>query len=179
MAAGESLVETFALATTCRHVTIHITTERPVEFVDVTPELEALIAQIGIDVGFINVQSLHTTTSIVVNEHEPQLLADFTELLERAAPSGASYRHDDVRLRTVNVIAGERINGHSHCQALLLASSVCLNIAGGCLQLGRWQRVFIAELDGPQTRDLSILIFGTSAQAHCEPSLRARSPLAR
>ena len=116
--------------------------------------------------GFVNVQSLHTTTSIVVNEHEPQLLTDFAAVLERAAPPGASYRHDDVRLRTVNLIAGERINGHSHCQALLLASSVCLNIANGCLQLGRWQRVFLAELDGPQTRDLSVVIFGTSAQAH-------------
>ena len=160
-------METFALATTCRHMKIQIATERPFEFIDVTPDVEALVAQTGIDVGFVNVQSLHTTTSIVVNEHEPQLLTDFAELLERAAPPCASYRHDDVRLRTVNLISGERINGHSHCQALLLASSVSLNIANGCLQLGRWQRVFLAELDGPQTRDLSVLIFGTSAQAHC------------
>jgi secondary thiamine-phosphate synthase enzyme len=157
-------MEAFALATTCRHKKIQIATERPFEFVDVTADVEALVAQTGIDVGFVNVQSLHTTTSIVVNEHEPQLLADFGELLERAAPSGAAYRHDDVRVRTVNVTAGERINGHSHCQALLLSSSVCLNIANGCLQLGRWQRVFLAELDGPQTRDLSVVIFGTGAQ---------------
>ena len=159
-------METFAPDTTYRHVKIQIATERPFEFVDVTPDVEALVAQTGINVGFVNVQSLHTTTSIVVNEHEPQLLTDFAELLERAAPPGASYRHDDVTLRTVNVTSGERINGHSHCQALLLASSVCLNIANGCLQLGRWQRVFLAELDGPQTRDLSVLIVGTSAQAH-------------
>jgi secondary thiamine-phosphate synthase enzyme len=163
---GEFSMETFALAATCRHMKIQIDTEHPFEFIDVTPDIQALVAQTGIDVGFVNVQSLHTTTSIVVNEHEPQLLTDFAELLERAAPPGASYRHDDLTLRTVNVISGERINGHSHCQALLLASSVCLNIANGCLQLGRWQRVFLAELDGPQTRDLSVLIVGTSAQAH-------------
>jgi secondary thiamine-phosphate synthase enzyme len=155
-------METFALATTCRHLKIQIATQRPFEFVDVTPDVEALVVQAGIHVGFVNVQSLHTTTSIVVNEHEPQLLTDFVELLERAAPRNASYRHDDVRLRTVNLISGERNNGHSHCQALLLASSVCLNIAHGCLQLGRWQRVFLAELDGPQTRDLSVLLFGTT-----------------
>ena len=159
-------METFAPAATCRHVKIQIATENRFEFIDVTPDVEALVAQAGVTVGFVNVQSLHTTTSIVVNEHEPQLLTDFADLLERAAPPGASYRHDDVTLRTVNVIPGERINGHSHCQALLLSSSVCLNIANGCLQLGRWQRVFLAELDGPQRRDLSVLIFGTSAQAH-------------
>ena len=51
---------------------IRIATERPFEFIDVTPDIEALVAQAGIDVGFVNVQSLHTTTSIVVNEHEPQ-----------------------------------------------------------------------------------------------------------
>jgi secondary thiamine-phosphate synthase enzyme len=158
-------METFALAATYRHMKIQIATERAFEFIDVTPDVEALVAQTGISVGFVNVQSLHTTTSIVVNEHEPQLLTDFAALLERAAPPDASYRHDDVRLRTVNVISGERVNGHSHCQALLLASSVCLNIADGCLQLGRWQRVFLAELDGPQTRDLSVLVCGTSAQA--------------
>ena len=158
-------METFAPDTTYRHLKIQIATERPFEFIDVTPDVEALIAQAGIHVGFVNVQSLHTTTSIVVNEHEPQLLTDFAEMLERAAPPTASYRHDDVRLRIVNVIPGERINGHSHCQALLLAPSVCLNIANGCLQLGRWQRVFLVELDGPQTRDLSVVIFGTSAQA--------------
>ena len=159
-------METFAPATTGRHMKIQIATERPFEFIDITPDVEALVAQTDIEVSFVNVQSLHTTTSIVVNEHEPQLLADFAELLERTAPPGASYRHDDVRIRTVNVIAGERVNGHSHCQALLLASSVCLNVANGCLQLGRWQRVFLAELDGPQTRDLSVVIVGTSAQAH-------------
>jgi secondary thiamine-phosphate synthase enzyme len=159
-------MDTVTVAPTYRHLKIQIATERPREFIDVTPDVEALVAQTGITVGFVNVQSLHTTTSIVVNEHEPQLLTDFAEVLERAAPPGAPYRHDDVRVRTVNVIPGERINGHSHCQALLLASSVCLNIADGCLQLGRWQRVFLAELDGPQTRDLSVLIVGTSAQAH-------------
>jgi secondary thiamine-phosphate synthase enzyme len=163
---GEFPMETFALAATWRHMKIQIATERPFDFIDITPDVEAFVAQTGISMGFVNVQSLHTTTSIVVNEREPQLLTDFAELLERAAPPGASYRHDDVTLRTVNVTSGERINGHSHCQALLLASSVCLNIANGCLQLGRWQRVFLAELDGPQTRDFSVLIFGTSTPAH-------------
>jgi secondary thiamine-phosphate synthase enzyme len=159
-------MDTLAAGTLCCHTKIQIATERRFEFIDVTPDVERLVVRAGVDVGFVNVQSLHTTTSVVVNEHEPLLLTDFADLLERAAPPSASYRHDDVRLRTVNVVPGERINGHSHCQALLLASSVCINIANGCLQLGRWQRVFFAELDGPQTRHLSVLIFGTSAQPH-------------
>jgi secondary thiamine-phosphate synthase enzyme len=157
---------TLAPAPTCRHMKMRIATDRPCEFIDITADVEALIAQSGVGVGFVNVQSLHTTTAVVVNEHEPQLLTDFADVLERAAPPGAAYRHDDATLRTVNVMPGERVNGHSHCQALLLASSVCLNIADGCLQLGRWQRVFFVELDGPQRRDLSLVVFGTGAPAH-------------
>ena len=77
-------------------------------------------------------------------------------------PGRAGYRHDDVRIRTVNVTPGERLNGHAHCRALLLGASACINVIGGALQLGRWQRVFLAELDGPRDRDISVLMLGES-----------------
>jgi len=32
------------------------------------------------------------------------------------------------------------------------------------LLLGRWQRVFLAELDGPRPRDISVLLIGEAAQ---------------
>ena len=47
------------------------------EFIDLTARIEALAAEAGIHAGLVNIQSLHTTTAIVVNEHEPLLLADF------------------------------------------------------------------------------------------------------
>jgi len=71
-----------------------------------------------------------------------------------------SYRHDDPALRTVNLTPDERINGHAHCRALMLAPSACLNVIDGCLQLGRWQRVLLAELDGPRERQVAFLILG-------------------
>lgn len=142
------------------HAHIRIATDRPTEFIDLTERLEALVAQSGIRFGFVNIQSLHTTAAIVVNENEPLLLTDFAAVLERSAPAGAIYRHDDVALRTVNLTADERVNGHAHCRALLLSPSVSLNVIDGRLLLGRWQRVFMAELDGPRTREISILIVG-------------------
>ena len=75
------------------HAHIRIATDRPTEFIDLTERLEALIAQSGIRFGFVNVQSLHTTAAIVVNENEPLLLTDFAAVLERSAPAGAIYRH--------------------------------------------------------------------------------------
>jgi len=153
-------METLAPSATYRHTKIRITTARPTAFIDLTERLEELVAEAGIGFGIVNVQSLHTTTAIVVNELEPLLLTDFATLLESAAPRNAGYRHDDVTARTVNVTADERINGHAHCRALLLGPSACLNVIDGKLLLGRWQRVFMAELDGPRTREVSVLIVG-------------------
>jgi secondary thiamine-phosphate synthase enzyme len=152
-------METLAPTSTWRHRRIRITSRCPTEFIDITDQLEALVAEAGIDAGFVNVQTLHTTTAIVVNEHEPLLLGDFRALLEQIAPLGRPYQHD-VGIRAVDPVPDERRNGHSHCRALLLAASICLNVGDGRLQLGRWQRVFLAELDGPQLREVSIVVVG-------------------
>jgi secondary thiamine-phosphate synthase enzyme len=149
-----------ATAPTRQHARIRITTDHPLQFVDLTDRVESFVADAGLDAGLVNVQSLHTTTAIVVNEHEPLLLEDFGALFEATAPSGAVYRHDDMDIRTVNLVPEERRNGHAHCRALLLPTSACLNVIDGRLQIGTWQRILLVELDGPRTRDISILLIG-------------------
>src|SRR5262245_3790507 len=140
------------------HIRIRLTTTRPTEFIDLTDRLCRFIADTGVCFGMLNVQTLHTTTAVVVNEHEPLLLGDFQTLLEAAAPDEGTYRHDDTTIRTVNMTDAERPNGHAHCRALLLPSSACVNVINGRLLLGRWQRVFFVELDGPRERELSVLV---------------------
>ena len=149
---------------TCHHARMHLTTTHPTEFVDLTDRLDRLVADAGLRLGILNVQTLHTTTAIVVNEHEPLLLADFQSLVEAVAPADGRYQHDDTRARTVNLTDAERPNGHAHCRALLLPPSVCLNVVSGQLLLGRWQRVFFVDLDGPRERDISVIVFGEVAQ---------------
>ncbi len=138
---------------------VHITTSRVTQFIDITERIQTLVRESGVGCGIVNVQTLHTTTGIVVNEHEPLLLDDFESTLERVARTGGQYRHDS-GARTVNLTAGERPNGHAHCRALLLGTSASLNVVGGALRLGRWQRVFFAEMDGPQDRAISVVIVG-------------------
>jgi secondary thiamine-phosphate synthase enzyme len=158
-------METLTRISACRHTTsIRLTTTQPTEFIDLTDRLQRLVADAGLRFGILNVQTLHTTTAIVVNEHEPLLLADFQSLLEAAAPNDGRYQHDDTTTRTVNLTDPERPNGHAHCRALMLPTSACLNVTGGRILLGRWQRVFFVELDGPREREVSVLIFGESAR---------------
>jgi secondary thiamine-phosphate synthase enzyme len=148
------------MVTVRRSERVRLVTEHPTEFIDITDRLHLRVAQSAIRFGVLNIQTLHTTTAVIVNEHEPLLLADFQSLLEGAAPISARYRHDDTAARTVNLTDTERPNGHAHCRALLLSASVSLNVVDGCLELGRWQRVFFVEFDGPRERDISLLLLG-------------------
>jgi secondary thiamine-phosphate synthase enzyme len=158
------LSDTLAPASLCRHLSLRLETQRPTEFIDLTDRLEALVRQTGVHCGFVNIQTVHTTTAVVVNELEPLLLDDFSFLLEYLASRHIDYRHDDVSRRTENVTPDERVNGHAHCRALLLGASVCLNVVDGCLRLGRWQRVLFAELDGPRERILSVTAIGAARE---------------
>jgi secondary thiamine-phosphate synthase enzyme len=155
-------METLARTSTFRHTTIRIDTQHATQFIDLTDEVHAFVLESRVHTGVINIQGLHTTTAIFVNEHDPLLLSDVAALLERIAPQDGYYRHDNVSLRTSNCVLADRPNGHSHCRALLLAPSVSLNIASGRLQLGTWQRIFLAELDGPRPRTVSVAVIGDS-----------------
>jgi secondary thiamine-phosphate synthase enzyme len=151
---------TFPSVGVCGHALISITSVRPTEFIDITDRINALVAASNISEGIVNVQALHTTTAILINEHEPLLLTDFETTLNQTVPIDVVYRHDDRNLRTVNLTPDERTNGHAHCRALLLGASVCVNIVDGRLMLGRWQRLFFAELDGPRERVVSTMVLG-------------------
>lgn len=151
---------TIATDAICQHVTLTVSTFTAPEFIDLTDRLKSMVADSGIRLGVANIQSLHTTAAIVINEHEPLLLEDFRAHLERLAPKWATYRHDDASIRTVNIAPDEPANGHAHCQALTLPASQCVNIVDGRLHVGRWQRVFLVELDGPRRRDVSVMLIG-------------------
>ena len=139
---------------------VGVETERHLQFLDVTDEVTRSLAESGVQNGFAVVFSRHSTAGIRINEHEPLLLEDMATLLERVVPQETSYRHDDFSVRTVNLTEGERVNGHSHCRSLLLGASESVPVAGGKLLLGRWQRVFLVELDGPRPRTVSLLVMG-------------------
>ena len=138
---------------------VRVRTDEGLAVIDLTGRVERFLRAARLEAGWVNVQTRHTTTGICVNENEPLLLADLEALLERLAPRGAGYAHDALHLRA-GVPPDERPNGHAHAKALLLRTAETLNVAGGRLQLGRWQRVLLVELDGPREREISMLAMG-------------------
>ena len=139
---------------------ISLNTSATLDFIDITEKIQVAIKNSGIRNGIVNIQSLHTTMAIVVNEAEPLLIGDMKRLLEKLAPQTEKYEHDNFEIRTVNMCDGECANGHAHNKAIHLPTSIVLNIFEGELQLGRWQRVFAIEFDRARPRQVAVQIMG-------------------
>lgn len=142
------------------HHTLALQTVECLQFIDITEAILELVRKAAIRNGLVNVQTRHTTTAILVDEHEPLLLEDMKKALERLAPRGGAYQHNDLDIRTANLSPEEPANGHSHCKALFLRTAETLNIVEGAILLGRWQRIFFVELDSARKRTVSVLILG-------------------
>jgi secondary thiamine-phosphate synthase enzyme len=139
---------------------VELRTQKPLQMIDITELVEERVRRSAVAEGVLSVQTLHTTAAVVMNENETRLLKDFERLFERLAPVQGRYEHDDLDARWPKPAPDERRNGHAHCRALVLGGSVTLNVTGGRIELGGWQRVFLVELDGPRTRALSIHVLG-------------------
>lgn len=129
-------------------------------FVDLTEAVAEVIERSGIKSGQVLVYSRHTTAAVRVQEDEPLLLEDIKACLERLAPPELPYRHNDFRERTVNMTDDESPNGHAHCQHLFLGVSETVPVVHGQLALGRWQRIFLIELDHPRRREVHVQVLG-------------------
>ncbi|MBI2856503.1 MAG: YjbQ family protein [Chloroflexi bacterium] len=135
-------------------------TTRAPEFIDITEGVCGFIQDSQVLNGIAVVYSKHTTAAIKINENEPLLLKDMEEFLERVASRNGHYMHNDFTIRTVNMTEDECPNGHAHCQHLFLGTSETIPIVNGQSQLGRWQSIFLVELDMPRPREVVIQILG-------------------
>ena len=133
------------------------------DFVDLTEELRRAVKDSGVTDGAAVVFCPHTTCQLLINEWEDGALDDFRRHLTELVPDeGAYYRHDDFELRTQNLHADERKNGHAHVKAMLLsATSHAIPVAAGEPSLGTWQRLLFFEMDEPKDRTITFQVFGS------------------
>ena len=154
---------------------IEVYTSTAPEFLDLTDQVERIVTRSGVSDGMAVVFSRHTTAAIIINESEPLLLEDMADFLERLAPRAATYRHNDFAVRTVNMTPDESPNGHAHCLQLVLGASQTIPIRNGQLALGRWQRIFLVELDHARPREAVVQAFGVTGAARPAPVRIGRS----
>lgn len=140
---------------------LQVQADRAPQFIDITDAAAAVVAESGLTDGLVSIFSPHTTAAIKINEHEPLLIQDMERFLARIADPAHPYAHNDFTIRTVNMTADESPNGHAHCQHLLLSTSETLPLHDGRLLLGRWQRIFLVELDRPRPRQVVVQVLGS------------------
>lgn len=135
-------------------------TTGPRQFIDITDDVERVVALSPIADGWVTVFSKHTTAAIKINEHEPELLKDLSRPLASVAPESDAYFHNDFTVRSVNMNEEECPNGHAHCQHLLLGASETIPLIDAQLMFGRWQRICLIELDHGRARDVVVSVMG-------------------
>ena len=138
--------------------TIEIDTTARVEIVDLTDTVMAFVRRSGVKEGLLSMWSMHTTCSVFINESQTALDTDIKTFLETVVRRADYYQHNDPAHSDC-----DRQNADSHLRAMVLGHSVTMQISGGELVVGRWQRVLCAELDGPRTRTVRAQVMGLSA----------------
>lgn len=124
---------------------LDLATSQPIEFVDLTDAVVAWVRASGVRDGLLTVSSPHTTARITLNEREARLQEDMVRFLDRLAPADAPYGHNVAPV-------DDRLNAHAHLLGLFLNATETIPVADGTPQLGRWQALFLVELDGPRPR---------------------------
>ena len=136
---------------------LEVQTSKRMEIHDLTETVREMVRATGVSAGLVTVSTMHTTTAVFVNEPQSALLDDVQHLLERLVPRGDDWKHNDPRYSDC-----DRSNADAHLRAIMLGSSVTLQVAEGALTMGQWQRVLMAELDGPRKRGLVLQVLAAS-----------------
>ncbi len=124
-----------------RWETLRVRSSARTDLIDITDRVAAALPERAD--GALVLFTPHATAGLLLNEHEQQLLGDIRTWLERAVPQDATYAHNHID-----------DNANSHLRAIVLGSSLVVPVEEGRLALGRWQRIFFVELDGPRPRQV-------------------------
>jgi secondary thiamine-phosphate synthase enzyme len=132
-----------------------VETDRRIELVDITETVMDHVRRSGIREGMASLWSLHTTCALFINEAQKALHADILRVLEEVVHRDAAWMHNDPQHSDC-----DRMNADSHLRAMLLGHSVALQVSAGEPVLGQWQRVLVAEMDGPRARTIRMQLMG-------------------
>ena len=137
--------------------TLNLQTAERVELVDLTERIAGVVHTSGVKEGLVSLWSLHTTCAVFINENQSALHADIKHFLELTVSRTGKWKHNDPEHSDC-----DRNNADAHLRAMLLGHSMTLQVTGGELVLGQWQRVLAAELDGPRIRSVRVQVQGVA-----------------
>ena len=139
----------------CHSITLELLGGTGTDIFDVTPQVAQIVAQSKVRSGLVTVHVAGSTGAVTTIEYEPGALADLKALLERLAPQGADYAHEQ---------RWHDGNGHSHLRAALMGPSLTVPVCEGRPVLGTWQQIIVLDFDNkPRQRRVLVQVLGEEA----------------
>jgi secondary thiamine-phosphate synthase enzyme len=124
------------------------------DIIDITAKVREELRHSRIEKGLLTLFVAGSTAALTTIEHEPGLIQDLKEFVEKFIPSDRRYHHDD---------RWGDDNGFSHLRAAFFGPSLAIPVEGGLPLLGTWQQVVLLDFDNrPRTREIVIQLIGES-----------------
>ncbi|OGO10445.1 MAG: secondary thiamine-phosphate synthase enzyme [Chloroflexi bacterium RBG_13_68_17] len=121
-------------------------------FVNITPQVQACLAESGIREGLVLVNAMHITASVFVNDDEDGLHRDYDRWLEALAPHEPVGHYDHNR-------TGED-NADAHLKRQIMGREVVAAVTDGEMDFGPWEQIFYGEFDGRRKKRVLVKIIG-------------------
>lgn len=120
---------------------IEVTSQDRRQLIDITSFVQQAVEASEVEEGVCHVFVPHTTAAPLVSENaDPAVGEDILAAVAKMVPA-IRFRHAEG-------------NSDAHLFAALIGPGLVLPVNGGELMLGRWQAVFLLELDGPRRREV-------------------------
>jgi len=121
------------------------------QLINITPEVQACLAESGVQEGLVLVNAMHISASVFINDDESGLHHDFEVWLEKLAPEKphSQYRHN-----------GFEDNADAHLKRTIMGREVVVAVTDGQLDFGPWEQIFYGEFDGMRRKRVLVKIIG-------------------
>ncbi len=136
-----------------RHETLEFETRGNDHILNLTEEVQSLVARSGVRTGQVALLVQGSTGALSTLEYEPGLVNhDVAAAMETMAPRDGRYRHEET---------WHDDNGHSHVRASLVGPSLALPVVEGAIPLGTWQQIVFMDFDTrPRRRTVHLSVVG-------------------
>ena len=120
------------------------------DIIDITKHIQNCVYKHELKDALVCVSIQGSTSAVTTIEYEEGLIKDLKEALERIAPTGREYHHDEI---------WHDGNGYAHVRSALVGSSVNIALKDGLLNLGTWQQVILIDFDNKErSRNVTVQI---------------------
>lgn len=143
---------------------IEVQSCRDMEMIDVTDQVEKVVADSGVTDGLVLVLTTHTSSGLLVTEGIECLERDVIAHLERLAPKDppeGAYRYWHNRYLDFDGRLG--FNAGDHLKSILGGTNCFFPIENRKVIRGSRQKIYFVEYDGPLARTVLIQVIGNQS----------------